>query len=33
MITKLEDDTFVGRIPCCKGVVAFVSTLRHCENR
>ncbi len=25
---KLEDGTFVGRIPSCKGVIAFASTLR-----
>ncbi|MBI2900141.1 MAG: type II toxin-antitoxin system HicB family antitoxin [Planctomycetes bacterium] len=30
---KLEDKTFAGRIPCCKGVVAFGGTLRECENR
>ena len=29
---KLEDETFVGRIPACKGVVAFGDTLRECEN-
>jgi predicted RNase H-like HicB family nuclease len=29
---KLEDGTFVGRIPPCKGVVAFGSTLRECEE-
>lgn len=29
---KLEDGTFFGRIPACKGVVAFASTLRHCEE-
>lgn len=29
---KLEDATFVGRIPSCKGVIAFASTLRQCEN-
>lgn len=29
---KLEDDTFVGRIPICKGVVAFGHTLRDCED-
>jgi len=29
---KLEDGTFAGRIPLCKGVVAFASTLRECEN-
>lgn len=29
---KLEDDGFSGRIPACKGVVAFGSTLRECED-
>lgn len=29
---KLEDDTFTGRIPQCKGVVAFGTTLRECED-
>ena len=29
---KLEDGTFVGRIPPCKGVVAFGATLRECEE-
>lgn len=29
---KLEDETFSGRIPVCKGVVAFGKTLRECEN-
>jgi len=29
---KLEDGTFVGRIPQCKGVVAFGATLRECED-
>ncbi|MEH2108935.1 type II toxin-antitoxin system HicB family antitoxin [Nostoc sp.] len=29
---KLEDGTFTGRIPVCKGVIAFASTLRECEN-
>ena len=29
---KLEDDTFFGRIPSCKGVVAFGATLRECET-
>jgi predicted RNase H-like HicB family nuclease len=29
---KLEDDTFAARIPSCPGVVAFASTLRHCER-
>ncbi len=29
---KLEDATFFGRIPSCKGVVAFAATLRECED-
>ena len=29
---KLEDGTFVGRMPPCKGVVAFGKTLRECED-
>ena len=29
---KLEDDTFAGRIPTCKGVIAFGTTLRECED-
>jgi predicted RNase H-like HicB family nuclease len=29
---KLEDNTFAGRIPPCKGVVAFGETLRVCET-
>ena len=29
---KLEDGTFFGRIPPCKGVVAFGGTLRECET-
>ena len=29
---KLEDGTFSGRIPACKGVVAFGTTLRECEE-
>jgi len=29
---KLEDGTFAGRIPPCKGVVAFGSTLHECEE-
>jgi predicted RNase H-like HicB family nuclease len=29
---KLEDDSYAGRIPACKGVVAFGTTLRQCEN-
>ena len=29
---KLEDGTFAGRIPQCKGVIAFGATLRECED-
>jgi len=29
---KLEDGTFSGKIPPCKGVVAFGKTLRECED-
>ncbi|MCD6507436.1 type II toxin-antitoxin system HicB family antitoxin [Candidatus Poribacteria bacterium] len=29
---KLEDGSFVGRIPPCKGVIAFGATLRGCEE-
>lgn len=29
---KLEDGTFTGRIPQCKGVIAFGSSLHECEN-
>jgi len=29
---KLEDGSFSGRIPGCKGVIAFGATLRECEN-
>ncbi len=29
---KLDDGTFAGRIPPCKGVVAFGSSLRACED-
>jgi predicted RNase H-like HicB family nuclease len=29
---KLEDGTFAGRIPPCKGVIAFAPTLRECEE-
>ncbi|MFH1926559.1 MAG: type II toxin-antitoxin system HicB family antitoxin [Chloroflexota bacterium] len=29
---KLEDGTFGGRIPPCKGVVAFGPTLRKCGD-
>ena len=29
---KLEDGTFCGTIPLCKGVIAFGKTLKQCEN-
>jgi predicted RNase H-like HicB family nuclease len=29
---KLEDGTFSGRIPSCKGVIAFGATLHECET-
>jgi predicted RNase H-like HicB family nuclease len=29
---KLDDGTFSGRIASCKGVVAFGTTLRECED-
>jgi len=29
---KLEDGTFAGRIPLCKGVVAFGTTLHECQD-
>jgi predicted RNase H-like HicB family nuclease len=29
---KLEDDSFVGRIPACQGVIAFGDTLKACAN-
>lgn len=29
---KLEDGTFAGRIPQCKGVIAFGVTLSRCQN-
>ena len=29
---KLEDGSFTGRIPQCKGVIAFASSLHDCEN-
>ena len=29
---KLEDGTFSGRIPSCKGVMTFAKTLRECED-
>ena len=32
MYDKLEDGTYVGKIPPCKGVIAFASSLRTCED-
>jgi predicted RNase H-like HicB family nuclease len=29
---KLEDGTFVGRVPDCPGVIVFDATLRECEE-
>lgn len=29
---KLEDGSFVGRIPPCPGVIAFHDTLRSCQQ-
>ena len=29
---KLEDNSFVGEIPPCAGVIAFGATLRECED-
>jgi predicted RNase H-like HicB family nuclease len=29
---KLDDGTFAGKIPPCKGVIAFGTTLRECED-
>jgi predicted RNase H-like HicB family nuclease len=29
---KLEDGTFSGRIPACKGVVAFAASLSDCHG-
>ncbi len=29
---KLEDGTFTGRIPSCKGVIVFGVSLRECED-
>ncbi len=29
---KLDDGTFAGRVPSCKGVIAFGPTLRGCEE-
>jgi len=29
---KLEDGSFAGRIPVCRGVVAFADTLKDCQR-
>lgn len=29
---KLEDGTFAGHVPLCKGVIAFGTTLRECQD-
>ena len=29
---KLEDGSYAGRIPPCRGIVAFAKTLRECED-
>ncbi len=29
---KLEDESFVGRIPSCPGVIAFAENLSRCEH-
>lgn len=29
---KLEDGSFVGRVPKCKGVISFAMSLRECED-
>lgn len=29
---KLADGTFVGRIPACKGIIAFGASLRECQD-
>jgi predicted RNase H-like HicB family nuclease len=30
---KLEENSFSGRIPSCKGVIAFGPTLRLCQDK
>jgi predicted RNase H-like HicB family nuclease len=30
---KLEDNSFVGRIPVCQGVIAFADTLKECADQ
>ena len=29
---KLDDGTFAGKVPECKGVIAFAPSLRDCED-
>ena len=29
---KLQDNSYSGKIPLCKGVIAFANTLKECEN-
>ncbi len=29
---KLEDNSFSGKLPDCKGVIAFANTLSNCEQ-
>lgn len=29
---KLEDGSYAGTIPVCRGVIAFAASLRHCER-
>jgi predicted RNase H-like HicB family nuclease len=29
---KLDDGSFAGRIPACKGAIAFGASLRECEQ-
>jgi predicted RNase H-like HicB family nuclease len=29
---KLDDGSFAGRLPKCKGVIAFAKTLKGCED-
>ena len=30
---KLEENSYSGRIPSCKGVIPFATSLRECENQ
>ena len=30
---KLKDGSFAGRIPKCRGVIAFADSLRECEDQ